>query len=109
MKKNEYSTWVEMRIKRLKRSGTKDTRKEGKPRLSKGRTSLVVQWLIPLASNAAGLNSTPGQETRPHMQQRKSLHAATKTQHSQMDKLIIIIIIINSTKSLALRSDTVVK
>ena len=67
-----------------------------------------VQWLIPHASNAAGLNSIPGQETRPRVLQRKSLHAATKTQHSQMDKLIIIIIK-DSTKSLALRSDTVVK
>ena len=86
----------------------KDTRKEGKPRLSKDGTSLVAQWLILHASNAGGPNSIPGQETRPHMLQRKSLQATAKTLHSQMDKLIIITVKA-STKSLALRSDTVVK
>ena len=68
----------------------------------------MAQWLILHASNAGGLNSIPGQETRPHMLQRKSLQAAAKTLHSQVDKLIIVIVKA-STKSLALRSDTAVR
>ena len=32
-------------------------------------TSLVVQWLKPLAPNARSLNSIPGQGTRSHMLQ----------------------------------------
>ena len=58
-----------------------------------GETSLVVQWLRPHAPNAWGLGLTPGQETRSHMQQpgvhmpqlKDILHAATKTQHSQIN------------------------
>ena len=52
-------------------------------------TSLVVQWLKLHAPNAGGPGLTPGQGTRSHMPQLKSLHvtmkiphATTKTQHS---------------------------
>ena len=50
------------------------------------RTPLVAQWLRLRALNAGGLGSIPGQGTRSHMLQLKILHAATKTQHSQMNK-----------------------
>ena len=50
------------------------------------RTSLVVQWLRLCALNAGGLGLIPGQGTRSHMLQLKILHAATKTQHSQINK-----------------------
>ena len=36
--------------------------------------------------NAGGPGSIPGQGTRSHMLQLKSLHAATKTQHRQINK-----------------------
>ena len=56
-------------------------------------TSLVVQWLRLHAPKAGGLGSTPDQWTRSHMLQLrismlqiKILHAATKTQHSQINK-----------------------
>ena len=49
-------------------------------------TSLVVQWLRFRAPNAEGPGSIPGQGTRSHMPQ-PSLHAATKTQNSQVNKL----------------------
>ena len=41
-------------------------------------TSLVVQWLRLRTPNAGGLGSIPGQGTRSHMPQLKSLHATTK-------------------------------
>ena len=54
-------------------------------------TSLVVQRLRLCTPNAGGLGSIPGQGTRSHilqlrvrMPQLKILHAATKTQHSQI-------------------------
>ena len=37
-------------------------------------TSLVVQWLRLYAPSAGGLDSIPGQGTRSHMPQLKSLH-----------------------------------
>ena len=49
-------------------------------------TSLVVQWLRLHDPNAGGLGSIPGQGTRSHMLQLKVPHAATKTQHSQINK-----------------------
>ena len=61
--------------------------------MSAGGTSLVVQWLGCLAANTGGLSSIPGQGTRSHvlqlrvgMTQLKTLHAATKTQDSQINK-----------------------
>ena len=56
-------------------------------------TSLVVQWLRLHASNTGGLGLIPGQETRSHMKQpgvhmpqlKNNLHAATKTQPSQIN------------------------
>ena len=53
--------------------------------------SLLVQWLRLRAPNAAGPGSIPGQGTRSHMSQLrvcmlKILHAATKTQCSQINK-----------------------
>ena len=51
-------------------------------------TSLVVQWLRLHAPNARGLGSIPGQGTRSHMPQLKILHAATKTQCSQINKYV---------------------
>ena len=49
-------------------------------------TSLVVQRLRLRAPNVGGLGSIPGQGIRSHMQQLKIPHAATKTQHSQINK-----------------------
>ena len=53
-------------------------------------TSLVVQWLRLHAPNARGLGwilgSILGQGTRSHMLQIKTLHAAAKTQCSQINK-----------------------
>ena len=50
-------------------------------------TSLVVQWLRLHAPNAGGPGSIPGQGTRSHMHATtKSLHAATKTWRSQINK-----------------------
>ena len=45
---------------------------------SKGRTSLVVQWLRLCSPNSGGQSSIPGQETRSHMLQLKISHAARK-------------------------------
>ena len=58
-----------------------------------GGTSLVVQWLRLHASDTGVLDLIPGQETISHMQQpgvhmpqlKNILHAATKTQHSQIN------------------------
>ena len=52
-------------------------------------TSVVVQWLRLCAPNARGLGSIPGQGTRFHMPQLKSLHAATEDQtcHSEDPQL----------------------
>ena len=44
-------------------------------------TSLVVQWIRLYAPNAGGPGSIPGQGTRSHM------HAATKTQCNQINKI----------------------
>ena len=53
----------------------------------------MVQWLRLQVPSAGDLGSIPGQETRSHllqlrvhMWQLKTLHAATKTQHSQINK-----------------------
>ena len=48
-------------------------------------TSLVVQWLRFWAPNAGGLGSIPGRGTRAHILQLKTLHAATKIWHSQIN------------------------
>ena len=53
--------------------------------------SLVVQWLRLPTPNAGGLGSIPGQGTRSHVPQLKTLHATTKTQHSQINKSIYIL------------------
>ena len=54
---------------------------------SKGEEgTLVVQWLRSHVPNARRPGSMPGQETRPHMLQLKILHAATRTQCSQINK-----------------------
>ena len=42
------------------------------------RTSLEVQWLRLCNPNAGGPNSIPGQGTRSHMPQLKSLHVAAE-------------------------------
>ena len=54
----------------------------------------MVQWLRCSTSNAGGLGSIPGLGTRTNMPQLsvpklqlKVLHAATKTQHSQINIL----------------------
>ena len=47
-------------------------------------TFLVVQGLTLHAPNAGAPGSIPGQGTRSHMLQLKMLHAATKTQCSQI-------------------------
>ena len=52
----------------------------------KKETSLVVQSLRLCAPNAGGPGSVPGQGTRSHTAQLKFLHAATKTQRSQINK-----------------------
>jgi len=39
---------------------------------------MVIQWLRLHVPNGEGLGLIPGQGTRSHMQQLKSLHAATK-------------------------------
>ena len=58
--------------------------------------SLVVQWLRLCTPNAGGLGSIPGQGTRSHMAQLKTLHAhqrlkimfvTTNAWHSQINKL----------------------
>ena len=49
-------------------------------------TFLVVQGLTLHAPNAGAPGSIPGQGTRSHMLQLKILHAATKTQCSQIHK-----------------------
>ena len=58
----------------------------------KGKTALVAQWLTLYVPNAGSLGLIPGQGTRSHMLQlkippatRKIPHAATKTQHSQIN------------------------
>ena len=56
---------------------TKQNPKKGLP--------LVVQWLRLCAPNAGGTGSIPVQGTRSHMLQLKILHAAMKTQHSQIN------------------------
>ena len=44
-------------------------------------TSLAVQWLKNLPSNAGDVGSIPGWRTKiPHAAGQLSLHAATKTQ-----------------------------
>ena len=59
--------------------------------------SLVAQWLRLRAPNARGPSSIPDQGARSHvlqlrvrMPQPKIPHAATKTQHSQINKIINI-------------------
>ena len=54
------------------------------------RTSLVVQWLRLRVPDAGGLGSIPGQGTSSQMPQLKILHAATKTQCSQINMYIYI-------------------
>ena len=49
-------------------------------------TSLVVQWLRFHTPNAGVPGLIPGQQTRSCMSQLKILCAATKTQHSQINK-----------------------
>ncbi|TEA34054.1 hypothetical protein DBR06_SOUSAS2310164, partial [Sousa chinensis] len=44
--------------------------------------SLVVQWRKLRAPNAGGPGLIPGQGTRSHMLQLKSLHATTKIPHA---------------------------
>ena len=51
-----------------------------------GHPSIVVQWLRLYTPNGGGLGSIPGQGTRSHMPQLESLHSATKTWCSQMNK-----------------------
>ena len=48
----------------------------------------MVQWLRFQAPHAGGLGSIPGKGTRSHNPQLKILHAATKTQNSQINQLI---------------------
>ena len=48
-------------------------------------TSLVVQWPRLQAASAGGLGWIPGQEARSHVQQLKTLQAATKTWCSQIN------------------------
>ena len=62
-------------------------------RLNSAGTSLVVQWLRLHTPNAGGPGLIPGQEIRSrlpqlrvHMLQLKIPCAATKTQHSQINK-----------------------
>ena len=57
---------------------------------------MVVQWLRLRASDAGGPGSIPGWGTRSnmlqlrvHVLQLQILHAASKTQHSQINKLKI--------------------
>ena len=54
----------------------------------------MIQWLRLCSSNAGDSDSTPGQGTSSHMLQLrvfilqlKVMHAATKTQHSQINIL----------------------
>ena len=49
----------------------------------------MVQWLIFHAPNVVDLGSIPGQGTRCHMPQLKITHAATETQHSQINKYFL--------------------
>ena len=49
-------------------------------------TSLVVQWLRCHAPHAGGPDLIPGQGTRSHMPQLNILHAAIKTQYSQLNE-----------------------
>ena len=49
----------------------------------------MVQWLRLCTLNAGGTGSIPGQGTRSHMLQLKILHASTKTQCSQINKLTL--------------------
>ena len=49
-------------------------------------TSLVVQRLRLCAPTAGDLGLIPGQGVRSHKPQLKSSHAATKTQHNQINK-----------------------
>ena len=57
-------------------------------------TSLVVQWLRLQAPNAGGVGSIPNQENLPQMPKNpmatKIPYAATKTQHSQINKFLKI-------------------
>ena len=57
-------------------------------RLGQAGTSLMVQWLRVCALNAG----VPGQGARAHMPQLNILHAATKTQCSQINKLKIFLL-----------------
>ena len=51
----------------------------------------MAQWLKLHAPSAESPGSIPGQGTRSHMQQQRSkiLHASTKTQHSQINKMFL--------------------
>ena len=62
--------------------------RKGEGRGRKRGTFLVVQWLRLHSPNAGALGSIPPQRTRSHMPQLrlKILHAATKTQSSQIHK-----------------------
>ena len=46
-----------------------------------GGSSLVVQWLRLHVPNSGGPGSIPGQESRSHMPQLKTPHAAMKTEN----------------------------
>ena len=50
-----------------------------RPVVGGGGSSLVVQWLKLHVPNSGGPGSTPGQESRSHMPQLKTPHAAMKT------------------------------
>ena len=49
------------------------------------RTSLVVRWLRLHAPNEGSPGTIPGQDSRAHMPQTKSLHAVTKSWCSQVN------------------------
>ena len=53
---------------------------------SQEETSLGVQWLRLCAPHAPGSDLIPGQGTRSHMPQLNILHAAIKTQYSQLNE-----------------------
>ena len=55
----------------------------GSSRMASQGTSLVIQWLRLCTPNTGGLGSIPGQGTRSHKPQLKSLHAMTATWHCQ--------------------------
>ena len=50
-------------------------------------TSLVAQWLRLCTPNAGDPGSIPGRGTRPHMQELKIPHSATKMWCGQINKM----------------------